>query len=107
MKMNLADMNKYTVFLVFNTIAQNSDQTTRIILMLEACSYMELKFVQFKKKITFLFYAVLHCSLLHCCLGVEALFPTLPPAVNEIISICFARHTITDVSCCTKEFETG
>lgn len=50
---------------------------------------------------------MLHWSLLPCCHNAEALFPMLPPAVNQIISMCFARYTLINVSCCTKKVETG
>ena len=65
------------------------------------------KWIWSKNKITFWFYTLSHWLLLHCYHSAEALFPTLPPAVNWIFPMCFARYTLINVFCCTKKAETG
>lgn len=100
-------MKKYAVSLVFNTIARIHTRWPESSWCFEYAATRNWDQNGFNLKINFLFYTVLHWSLLHRCHSAEAFYPLLLPAVYQIISICFARYTVINVSCCTKKVGTG
>lgn len=93
--------------LVFNAIARIHTRWPELFWCFEYVATRNWDQNGFNLKINFLFYTVLHWSLLHCCHSAEAFYPLLLPAVGQIISICFARYIVINVSCCTKKVGTG